>query len=996
MNINFGKKRMRALLITLLILLSIGIISNLVYTLYQAKWGVMQAQRITSEKLVHVLEQQTADSFNSIELALQSSARSIALLPHRGQGHEQNAHKILVSVTRLLPFVRAMWVLDREGNMIHDSERLPGKYNLADRNYFKVHLEQKTQGLYIERPLLSKHGVWFIGVSMRIDNSDGSFGGVIATAIEPRYFNRLYETIKPGTDGVVSLLSTEGTLMLRVPNPLGVEGTTLNPPPHFIEMLPRVSAGSYRARSSVDGIDRIYFYRRVQGRPLVVLIGIGEREVLAPWRDAAQTYSAISFVFLLIVSWLGYRGLQELRRRAMLHQALIASESALTAAQRIARLGSWEYDLKSAIGKWSNLMFSLLQMESVTESPSMSEFLAAFHWEDRSEIEAALKQGRAWNGHLRTNPDRGALRHMYCNSAELRNDKGEVTAISGTLQDVTERHLTAEKLRLAARVFNHMQDGIVVTDIEGKIVAVNTAFERITGYTEKEVLQQRSQMLRSDRHDDTFYRSILLAIELGGEWRGEVWGKRKCGASYLQWLTISGMRDAAGRKTGYVAVLTDLSSITEANAQLSFLSNHDPLTKLPNRRLLNDRLQQAIDNAPPRFPEIALLILNVDRLQRLNDSLGHDAGDAVLSEIAKRLLELLPHGDTLARPGSDEFVLVLTHFEDNNDVITLAHQLLDKIAAPMDVQGRLLSVTASIGISVYPYDGNNTSDLLKNADAALSHAKQQGPGTLRFFKPDMNAEALHWISIEHELRGALCRTEFTLHYQPQFRLSDGRLSGAEALLRWSSPKLGMVMPNEFIPMAEDLGLIVQIGEWVLRQACVQAKTWQDEGTVSVAVAVNVSAQQFATGKLVQTVVDALASSGLQPCYLEIELTESVLMQDTEMALQQIAALRELGVRVSLDDFGTGYSSLGYLSRFTLDKLKIDQCFIRNITSDTRSAAIARATIALAHGLGINVIAEGVENSEQLEYLRAAGCEEVQGYFFGRPVSPLDFLKMHLN
>jgi diguanylate cyclase (GGDEF)-like protein/PAS domain S-box-containing protein len=987
---------MRALLIALLTLLFIGIITNLVYTLLQARQNVLQLQQLTSEKLVRVLEQQTADSLNAVELALQTSAFSIALLPPEKPGSDDAVHDILVSTIRHLPFVRAIWVLDADGNMIHDSERLPGKYNLSEREYFKVHQEKTAQGLYIDRPQLSKHGVWFIGVSLPVRHQDGTFGGVIAAAVEPKYFHRFYESVRPGNDGVVALFKTDGTLMLRMPDWEGVIGKKLDTQPRFVDMLQENSAGSYRAISNVDNIERMYLYRRVSGRPMVVLVGIGEREILAPWRKAAQAYTAVSVAFLLLVCWLGYLGLYELRRRTKLHKALEVSEEALNAAQRLARIGSWEFDLQRKTGKWSDEMFALLRMEKASEAPPFHEFLEVLHPDDRIEVAAAFSHGQGWRGELRSNPDKGPLRYLYASGTEHKDENDEVIKLSGTLQDVTERHLDNEKLNLASRVFDHMQDGIVVADIDGKIVAVNTAFERITDYTEAEVIGQRPRFLRSERHDKAFYRSIVEAMEVQEQWRGELWGRRKGGASYMQWVTISVMRDNAGRRTGYVSVITDLSRIMEANAQLDFLSNHDPLTRLPNRRLLNDRLQQVIDNAHSGHPAAAVLILNVDRLQRINDSLGHDAGDAVLAGIAERLYRRLPHGDTLARPGSDEFVILFTRFEDNNDVIIFARQLLDEVAAPMQVEATTLSVTASVGISVYPYDGKSTSDLLKNADAALSHAKQHGPGTLRFFKPDMNAQALHWISIEHELRGALRRNELFLYYQPQVCLNDGSLCGAEALLRWNSPRLGMVMPAEFIPMAEDIGLIVEIGEWVIRQACAQAKAWQDAELAPMAVAVNVSAQQFSAGTLVQIIESALAQSGLQSRFLEVELTESVLMRDTEMALQQIAALRKIGVRVSLDDFGTGYSSLGYLSRFTLDKLKIDRCFVRDITVDARSAAIARATIALAHGLGITVIAEGVENREQLEYLRTAGCDEVQGFLIGCPTSPGKLFELQLS
>lgn len=991
-----GEQRAHTLLVAFLTLIFIAIVANLVFTLSQARERVLESQYVTLKKLVQVLEQQTVDSLNAVEIALQSSSRAIQLTPRQSPGRDEAVHNILVSSIRNLPFVRAIWVLDAAGNMIHDTERLPGKYNLADRDYFKIHRANAVQGLYIDPPLLSKHGVWFIGVSLRITNPDGSFGGVIAAAFEPKHFRRFYESIKQGNDGIVSLVGTDGTLMLRVPEIAGAEGKRLHPLPKFIEMLPQSSAGNYRSASSVDKIDRIYFYRRVGGRPLVVVVGVGEQEVLEPWRNAAKAYTAVSIAFLALVAWLGYLGLSELRRRTELHWALTESESALASAQRIARIGSWEIDLLTRQGRWSDEMFALLDMKKTPAAPPLSDFLAALHAEDRPAIENAVRSRAAWSGTLRTNPDRGPVRYLYSSGEVQRNAQGDTVAITGTLQDVTERHVADEKLRVAARVFDHMQDAIVVLNTDRRIAAVNDAFERITGYREEEVLDQHPRLLRSERHDDVFYKAMWNALEAAGEWRGEIWGKKKSGVTYPQWMTISSMRDTQGRCTGYLAVLTDISEIKEATVQLAFLANHDPLTRLPNRRLLNDRLQQAIDTSQPERPSVAVLILNIDRLQRVNDSMGHGAGDKVISETASRLLTRVPHGDTLARPGSDEFVVVLTRFDDINDVITFSHQLLDVVTTPLRIHDQPISVTASMGIALYPQDGATAGELLKNADVALSHSKQQGPGTMRFFKSAMNAQALHWISLENALRGALQRGELVLYYQPQVCMADGSLCGVEALLRWRHPEFGMVMPADFIPLAEDIGLIVPIGEWVIHQACMQAKAWLDMGLAPLSVAVNVSGHQLAAGALVQTVEKALAQAGLPAAYLEIELTESVLMRDAETAMQQIDALRKLGVRVSLDDFGTGYSSLGYLSRFTLDKLKIDQCFVRNITTDTRSAAIARATIALAHGLGITVIAEGVETDDQLDYLRSAGCDEIQGYLIGHPLPANQLLELQLN
>ena len=429
----------------------------------------------------------------------------------------------------------------------------------------------------------------------------------------------------------------------------------------------------------------------------------------------------------------------------------------------------------------------------------------------------------------------------------------------------------------------------------------------------------------------------------------------------------------------------DLSALNAAHHQLDFLNSHDPLTLLPNRAVLAERLREAIIAARDGERQIALLLFNLDRLQRINDSLGHETGDAMLQEMARRAGALTAPTDILAHLGGDEFVLLLTHCLDTDDIIAAARRLIDDIARPVQVDGHDLILTASVGISVYPRDGGTPSELLKAADVALSHVKERGRNGFRFFKGEMNDQALRWMALETHLRRAIEKGELSLHYQPQVSLETGAICSMEALLRWHSPELGNVPPGDFIALAEDTGLILPIGTWVIRQACLQNKAWQDAGLAPRRVAVNVSAHQFLTGTLPAVVRAALADSGLAAQYLEVELTESVMMHDSEATAAQLAELTGMGVSISLDDFGTGYSSLGYLSRFTLDKLKIDQTFVRNITTEPRSAAIAQATIALAHGLGLVVIAEGVETEGQLEFLLAIGCDEVQGYLFSRPV-----------
>ena len=571
------------------------------------------------------------------------------------------------------------------------------------------------------------------------------------------------------------------------------------------------------------------------------------------------------------------------------------------------------------------------------------------------------------------------------------------------LAPVVERELTEarrrvehrsaeERLRLSARVFESADEGIVLTDANANILAVNPAFQEITGFSEVEVLKQNPRMLKSGRQDITFYRNMWSRLQDCGHWSGEIWNRRKNGEIYPAWMSISAVKDGQSCITHYVGLFSDRSAILAARERVDFLSHYDALTSLPNRALLRDRVQQAIDTAEPSSRQVALLLLNIDRLQRVNDAFGHEIGDALLLELANRLRALLAPGDTLARLGGDEFVIVLTHFDSLDDIVVVGQRLMEEITKPYQIQQVNVSVTTSVGIAIYPGDSIDPVGLLKSADTALSLVKDGGCNGMRFFTADMNTRALYRMSMESHLRQAIERGELVLNYQPQITLGGGGVCGVEALIRWRSPELGLISPADFIPLAENTGLILPIGEWVMRHACAQNKAWQETGLPPIRVAVNVSVHQITAGNLVPMVKKVLEETGLEPRYLEIELTESVLMYDTELTLKQIADLRQMGVSISLDDFGTGYSSLGYLSRFTLDRLKIDQGFISKITTDPRSAAIAKATIALAQSLGMIVIAEGVETEGQLGYLRRLGCDEIQGYLFSRPV-PADELAM---
>ena len=544
-------------------------------------------------------------------------------------------------------------------------------------------------------------------------------------------------------------------------------------------------------------------------------------------------------------------------------------------------------------------------------------------------------------------------------------------------------------IKLAAEVFEQGKEGIMITDTHGRIVRVNRAFSAITGYGEAEALGQSAGLLSSGRHGPEFYREMWDAIDSGGHWQGEIWNRRKDGHVYPEWLAISRVLDADGNPSHYVAIFSDITVHKDAEERIQRLAHFDALTGLPNRALLNDRARHAIGMAQRSHEQLAVLFVDLDHFKNINDSLGHRIGDELLVEVGQRMNALVRKEDTVSRQGGDEFIAVLPG-TDADGAARVAGKLIEAIAVAFKVEQYELVVTPSIGIAMYPSDGEDFEALSKCADTAMYRAKQDGRNTFRFFTPEMQEHSARKLQLEGALRNALGRGELQLHYQPQVAVDDGRIVGAESLLRWQHPELGEVQPAEFIPVAEDSGLILPIGEWVLRTAVRQMKAWLDAGMADMIMTVNLSAVQFRHAHLPDLVERILAEESLAPRHLELELTESVAMDDPLAAIAVMDDLHARGIRLSIDDFGTGYSSLSYLKRFQVYKLKIDQSFVRDITVDPEDRAIVSAVISLADSLGLRTIAEGVETEGQLRFLREQGCHEVQGFYFSRPLPAEEF------
>lgn len=557
--------------------------------------------------------------------------------------------------------------------------------------------------------------------------------------------------------------------------------------------------------------------------------------------------------------------------------------------------------------------------------------------------------------------------------------------IFAVVRDVTDKIANELQLRLAAKVFEVSRESMLVTDLDGQILAVNQAFVELNGYSEDELIGANPRILKSGLQDEAFYARVWRSLHRHGFWQGEFSNRRKDGSIYPFQLTISAVRDSANKTTHYIGVGQDVSERKEAEAAIQQLAYFDALTALPNRLMLKDRAHQSLAAAYRAQGEVAVIMLDLDHFKTVNDSLGHEVGDRLLCEIGQRLRATLRETDTAARLGGDEFVLLLSE-TGADGAARIAEKVLENLSQPMTIDGHTLHVSASLGIGLYPRDSEKFDILLRCADAALFRAKAEGRNGFQFFEATMHEAAKEKLFLEAALRDALANGQFTLNYQPQVNLASGKLIGLEALLRWHHPQFGNIPPSRFIPIAESCGLIIDIGQWVLREACRQNRAWLDAGIAITPVAVNVSAIQLHHGDVQSAVETALAESGLPPQMLELEVTEGLFVDASPRTLEQMSALRRIGVNFALDDFGTGYSSLKYLKQFPIDKLKIDQSFVRDLYDDEDDLAIADAIVSMGRRLRLSVIAEGVEDANQLALLVDIGCTLGQGYLFSMPMS----------
>lgn len=672
------------------------------------------------------------------------------------------------------------------------------------------------------------------------------------------------------------------------------------------------------------------------------------------------------------------------------NQALSKSEERLALALEASELGLWDWNLQTDEVHHTQIK-ELFGLEPEQVTGVLSHLKPRIHCEDLPLLRHAMVE------HLKGRTDDYKVTYRFRHSAGHwvwiedsgraveHSSSGRVIRMLGTRRDVSAGKQLEEQRRLAATVFEAASEGIVIFDPNYTLLALNQAFSRVTGYPQSDMLGRNVTELAFCRDARRHFQTIHQALEQTGSWQGELVETRKSGEVYPQWLQLSVVRDIRGNVSHIVGFFADLSARRESEERMRYLTHYDELTGLANRSLFKERLREASQRVRQGGRSLALLHIDLDRFKLLNDSLGHEVADQLLRQVARRLSSALPEADTIARLSGDEFAVLFDAYGNLSSLARVTSRLLAKLRMPLWVVGQELVISASVGISLLPDSAREISALVSQSNMAMQHAKHLGGNNFQFYTESLQASTLERLQLENQLRKAIDENQLQVFYQPKLCLATGRLNAAEALVRWLHPTMGMVPPGDFIGLAEETGLIGPIGEFVLRQACWQACEWQRQGLEPIRVSVNLSVHQLRQGKLVSLVRQVLEETGLAPHYLELELTESQLLDSVEHIIATFHQLHELGVKLAIDDFGTGYSSLSYLKRFPVDYVKIDQTFIRGLGEGTEDAAITRAIIAMAHSLELKVVAEGVENQEQLRFLKAHDCDEVQGYLISRPM-----------
>lgn len=690
--------------------------------------------------------------------------------------------------------------------------------------------------------------------------------------------------------------------------------------------------------------------------------------------------------------------LKNVTERVRAEEALVESQSRLALATKAGNVGVWDWDLTRDILIWDDSMFNLYGVKKEDFSGAYEAWRACLHEEDlayaEKEVQLSIANKKPLKIEFRIVGPSGEVRHIRSNGDVIQDEDGEAARMIGTNIDITEQVKADELMQMATSIYKSSTEAIMVTDKDNRIIQVNPAFTEITGYSLEEVRGKDPKVLKSGRHSKLFYKDMWDSLLSTGSWRGEIFDRRKDGSVYAKWSNISVIRDADGKPFRFIALFSDITEKKKKDEIIWKQANYDTLTNLPNRRLFFDRLSQEMKVAQRSGKSLALLFIDLDRFKEINDTIGHAKGDLLLIEAASRISSCVRETDTVSRLGGDEFTAIITEVSENSNIEKVAQNIIHTLSEPFYFKGdnNGYYISASIGITVFPGDAKTLEGLLKNADQAMYQAKEQGRHRYNYFTQSMQKEALRKFELNHGLREALLKNRLKVFYQPIINISTGEIAKAEALIRWNDPKRGSISPAEFIPIAEETGLIHEIGDWVYNTVIQDIKKWRDNLGKIVGVSVNKSPAQFQYKTDDSTWLGLLKEYDLPGNAVTIEITEGLLLKQSNKVHKQLNEYKKNGIEVSIDDFGTGFSALSYLKKFDIDYLKIDRSFIQNIIEDDSDKALTEAIIVMAHKLGIRTIAEGVETKEQLDLLALFNCDFAQGFYFSPAISFDDFSK----
>ncbi|WP_158240694.1 EAL domain-containing protein [Telmatospirillum siberiense] len=983
-----------------------------IFELYR-DWAKSNAQaQDKAQAIARAVEEKARGFIEKIDLALLSLEDEMARQEAQGFIDRAAMQTFIARLDTRLPGTLGIRVHDSSAMVQFAVNGIVNDHaNVRDRDYFQTLRDDPKAGLIISAPLVGRisGGRWVVVVARRRSHPDGSFAGTIHVAVPVENLLNDMSDADLGRHGFISLYNEDQALLRRFPEVAPVAVTAVGRANRSQQFHALADSGAdaavYQTASYVDGILRVIAFRTISPFPLYLTVGLAHQDFLAEWENEAVEFGGLTGGILLLStvgSIIGFHCWK--RRHAAFSNSETLDDSEMSLRLREARLRSMFEFLPLGLvrtgedGRFLEANHAFLKMLGY----SMDELSALTNWDitperhrhDDAMLMAELRLKRRYGPYDKDYVRKDGRSVAVRLSGTLITESSGETSIWSIVEDLGEHRLQEARNLLSASVFDNTIEAIVVTDAEARIISVNPAFGDITGFSVEEALGRNPRLIKSDRHDTNFYKDLWDQLLTEGKWQGQIWNRRKDGEAFLASQTISSIRDTHGNITHFVSIFIDITDLHHKDALLRHQAYHDALTGLPNRLLLQDRLGHAIEVGRRTSEDVAVMFIDLDRFKIVNDSLGHDVGDMLLMEIAERLQNCLRRSDTVARLGGDEFVAVLSNVNSAMEVAEIAEKIVECMSQTMVVKGHQLAIGASVGIAMFPQDGTDVTTLMKDADAAMYRAKKSGRGTFRFFNASLDGAASARLSLEIALRRALEREEFELYYQPKIDLRSGACSGAEALIRWNSPERGLVLPGQFIPSAEESGLIANIGAWVLEQACRQLAAWRDSGRTALQLSVNVSARQFIDQSLCDRLTHLLDRYHIDPALLELELTESTVMAEPDLAIKQLLKLRWNNTPVSVDDFGTGYSSLSYLKRLPIHTIKIDQSFVHHVDSETDNAAIVAAIVGIARALDMRIIAEGVETEGEERHLIEAGCSLAQGFRYAAPL-PLDRFELWL-